>query len=92
VLGVFERPRMAAAVGLPDSADADAGVGAALISLEVKDVDRAAEQLRAAGVPLLQPPTDRPDWRLRTVHVRDPDGFVVELFQGLPADPTSPPG
>ncbi|WP_343423381.1 hypothetical protein [Candidatus Flexifilum breve] len=31
-------------------------------------------------------PTNRPDWSMRTVHFRDPDGNLVELFSGLRAD------
>jgi lactoylglutathione lyase len=49
----------------------------------VDDVDTEAERLRFAGVPLLAGPTDRP-WGHRTVHLADPDGFVVELAQQIP--------
>jgi lactoylglutathione lyase len=31
----------------------------------------------------LAPPTDRP-WGHRTLHVADPDGFVVEFAQEIP--------
>jgi lactoylglutathione lyase len=44
----------------------------------VDDVDSEHERLRAAGVRVLAPPTDRP-WGERTLHVADPDGNVVEL-------------
>jgi lactoylglutathione lyase len=49
----------------------------------VPDVDRHAERLRAAGAEVLSGPTDRP-WGHRTLHVRDPDGHVVELAQEIP--------
>jgi lactoylglutathione lyase len=42
------------------------------------DVDAEHERLRRAGVRVLAPPTDRP-WGERTLHVADPDGYVVEL-------------
>jgi lactoylglutathione lyase len=43
-----------------------------------EDVDAEHERLLAAGVQVLAPPTDRP-WGERTLHVADPDGWVVEL-------------
>lgn len=42
------------------------------------DVDAEHERLAAHGVRVLAPPTDRP-WGERTLHVADPDGYVVEL-------------
>jgi lactoylglutathione lyase len=44
----------------------------------VEDVDAEHERLRAAGAVVLTPPTERP-WGERTMHLLDPDGFVVEL-------------
>jgi lactoylglutathione lyase len=55
---------------------------AAEVVFVVDDVDEEARQLSDAGVPVLAPPTDRP-WGHRTVHVADPDGFVVELAQEI---------
>ena len=53
------------------------------VVLLVEDVDAVADALRARGVPLLAEPADRP-WGHRTVHVADPDGFVVEFAQEIP--------
>ena len=49
----------------------------------VDDVDAEMERVRAAGAEILSGPVDRP-WGHRTVHVLDPDGFVVELAQEIP--------
>ena len=53
------------------------------IVLIVEDVNAVAAGLRARGIPLLAEPADRP-WGHRTVHVADPDGFVVEFAQEIP--------
>ncbi len=90
VLAVFDRGAMAAAVGLEPVAEPLNAVGSALVGFEVTDVDATANRLRSAGVALLRPPTDRHDWMLRTLHVRDPDGFLVELFQPIPPDHSHP--
>jgi lactoylglutathione lyase len=49
----------------------------------VDDVDAYAERLEADGVRLLSGPADRP-WGHRTVHIADPDGFVVEFAEEIP--------
>lgn len=53
------------------------------VVLGVEDVDAVASGLKARGVPLLAEPADRP-WGHRTIHVADPDGFVVEFAQEIP--------
>jgi lactoylglutathione lyase len=52
------------------------------IAFLVSDVDGKAVRLRAAGAEILAGPTDRP-WGHRTLHLLDPDGFVVELVQEI---------
>ena len=49
----------------------------------VDDVDAEAERLRGLGVEFLTGPVDR-SWGHRTLHLLDPDGFVVELAQEIP--------
>jgi lactoylglutathione lyase len=56
---------------------------AAEIVLLVDDVDAHASRLQALGTTVLSGPTDRP-WGHRTVHIADPDGFVVELAGEIP--------
>jgi lactoylglutathione lyase len=56
---------------------------AAEIVFLVSDVDAEAARLTALDVPILSGPADRP-WGHRTLHVADPDGFVVELAQEIP--------
>jgi lactoylglutathione lyase len=48
----------------------------------VDDVDEEAERLRGLGVQFLSGPVDR-RWGHRTLHLLDPDGFVVELAQKI---------
>jgi len=58
------------------------GAGGEVVVM-VDDVDAWADRLAARGVPVLSGPADRP-WGHRTVHVADPDGFVVEFAQEIP--------
>ena len=47
---------------------------------------RRLNGLEAAGVGVLMGPVDRA-WGHRTLHLQDPDGFVVELAQEIPRRP-----
>ena len=38
------------------------------------------EELIAKGVPILQPPSDLPAWRHRTLFFRDPEDNVIEIY------------
>jgi lactoylglutathione lyase len=53
------------------------------IVLIVEDVDAVAAALQTRGIRLLSEPADRP-WGHRTLHITDPDGFVVEFAQEIP--------
>ena len=48
------------------------------LTIWVEDADAVCEQLRAAGVELLNGPIDRP-WGMRTAAFADPDGHVWEV-------------
>jgi hypothetical protein len=43
-------------------------------------------RLGARGVSFLNEPHDRPDWGIRVLHLRDPDGLLIELNEPLPTD------
>ncbi|MER7701445.1 glyoxalase/bleomycin resistance/extradiol dioxygenase family protein [Kitasatospora sp. NPDC097605] len=83
VLSLFDRGRLAAAVGtaaLPGAPVAAAQDGTMLV-LRVEAVEQAlARCLRGGGTPVTGP-ADRPEWGpdLRTAHLRDPEGRLIEL-------------
>lgn len=79
---LFERSQLGELLGR----EAEAGGGPqAEVAFLVEDADAEAERLRGAGVRILTGPIDRP-WGHRTVHLLDPDGFVVELAQEIPRE------
>ena len=82
--GLYDRDRLDELTG-QDSA-APARPGGEVVFL-VADVDAEAERLRAAGATILAGPVDRV-WGHRTLHVEDPDGFVVELAEEIPRQPS----
>ena len=80
-LALYDRATMEHIVG----AFPDAGVSRdhVLLGIEVANVDDAYGTLVARGVEFAVPPTDRPDWLLRTAHFRDPEGNLIELYHGI---------
>jgi catechol 2,3-dioxygenase-like lactoylglutathione lyase family enzyme len=54
-------------------------VTGAAIAWEVADIDADFERLEAAGVTILEDPTDRP-WGHRSAVIEDPDGLRITLF------------
>jgi lactoylglutathione lyase len=56
---------------------------AAEVVFMVDNVNTHARRLAERGAAIIGAPTDRP-WGHRTVHLTDPDGFVVELAQDIP--------
>jgi len=81
--GLYDRNRLGELTG--QDAEAPGRAGGEVVFV-VGDVDAEAERLRAAGVAILKGPVDRA-WGHRTLHVADPDGFVVELATEIPRRP-----
>jgi lactoylglutathione lyase len=80
-LGLFSRDAMDELIG-PAASLTDAPDKFSLV-FEVPDVDRTLGELEKTDVPIEIGPTDRPDWGLRTIHLRDPDGNLVEVYSRL---------
>ncbi len=82
-IALFDKNEMAATVGtasLPARLPIQDRV---CLVLSVEDVNARSTHLRAQGVALLTPPTDHPNWGIRTAHFRDPDGNLIEINQPL---------
>jgi lactoylglutathione lyase len=76
-VAIFTRDGQAAAVELRRPGDG------ALLVLEVDSVDEWAGRL---GDRVVAGPTDRTDWGGRVLHLRDPSGNLIELFQSIPME------
>ena len=81
-LSMHDRNDFASGVGTELRAPGDS---AALI-FGVEDLDAVVERLHGLGVPFLAEPTAHPDWGIRTAHLRDPHGNVIELNEPIPQE------
>ena len=82
--GLYDRNRLDELTGQDSS---DPGRPGGEVVFLVEDVDAEAERLREAGATILRGPLDRA-WGHRTLHLEDPDGFVVELAGEIPRQPS----
>lgn len=79
---LYERGKLPELIGrAPEGVDPEGEV-----VFVVENVDVLVERFDAKGMEILSGPTDRP-WGHRTVHVADPDGFIVEFAQNIPRTP-----
>ncbi|NUR84709.1 MAG: glyoxalase/bleomycin resistance/extradiol dioxygenase family protein [Nonomuraea sp.] len=78
-LVLFGRQNLARVVG---TADLPAGgQDTVMLVMRVDDVDAEADRVAGLGATVVAPPQDRPEWGpgLRTAHLRDPEGNLIEL-------------
>jgi lactoylglutathione lyase len=73
-IAIFRRSEQDAVVGLQPGGDA------ALVVLEVDDVDAATQRL---GALVVGGPTSKPEWGGRVAYVRGPGGNLLELFEPI---------
>jgi lactoylglutathione lyase len=78
-LALFDRDEMDAVVDMYEGAP---GTEVVLV-FAVDSVDDAAEAVSERGAAIVTEPTDREAWGIRTAHVRDPDGGLIELAEPL---------
>ncbi|MCP2342369.1 VOC family protein [Actinomadura rupiterrae] len=80
VLSLFGRAAIAAVAGTSGQ-PATSGQDRSMLVFKVDDVDAATAALEALGAPVVAAPADRPEWGpgLRSAHLRDPDGNLLEL-------------
>ncbi|AEW96944.1 MULTISPECIES: glyoxalase/bleomycin resistance/extradiol dioxygenase family protein [Streptomycetaceae] len=81
VLVIFARENIVRIVGTDSLPEHAAAQDTGMLVLRVADTDDAAARLAAHGATVVAAPQDRPEWGpgLRTAHLRDPEGNLIEL-------------
>ncbi len=81
VLVLYAREAIARTVGTEALPSRAPGQDTAMLVLRVEDVDEAARTLAGHGAMVVAEPRDRPEWgpNLRTAHLREPEGNLIEL-------------
>ena len=84
VIAINHRAMIAEVVGTTALPVDPPGQDRVALILAVDDVDTTVATLKGRGVAFLNEPHDQPDWGVRVVHLRDPDGNLIEINQGIP--------
>lgn len=80
---IFVSDYMAPVVG---NADTEQPVGyrdKSMVCFEVANVDESYAELKTRGIEFINEPVGMPDWGMRVVHFRDPEGNLIELLSLL---------
>jgi len=85
-LSLYGRGAMARALGTKPETSDRAGHDYSVIGFETENLDERAAEFIDRGAKLVAAPCNRPDWGIRTVHLRDPDGNLLEFFSVLPRE------
>lgn len=80
---LLTRQGFAAALGEATSTPTPGGRPAVLV-FRVDDVDTAYADLVERGAIVVAGPQDRSAWRVRSAHLSDPDGYLIEIYSLLP--------
>lgn len=86
LLALFQRQEMSAAVGTSDLPLDAASQDKVMLIFSVDDVDAEVEGIRKLGWQIEHEPRNFPEWGYRGAYLRDPDGTLIELLTGLPAE------
>jgi predicted enzyme related to lactoylglutathione lyase len=80
---LLTRQGFADALGEAASTSMPEGRSAVLV-FRVDDVDAAYADFVERGASAVAGPQDRPAWGVRSAHLSDPDGSLIELYSQLP--------
>jgi len=82
-LAIFDREDMAKVLGSEGTPEVGEPNDRAVVIFRADNVDDAHKILTGKGLRSVTEPVDRPEWGIRTVHFRDPDGHLIEINQRL---------
>jgi lactoylglutathione lyase len=81
---LFSRQAMADILGASDMPSEAQCQDRAMLIFEAADLDSTVRALKARGAHFVADLQDRPAWGIRTAHLRDPEGNLIELNSPLP--------
>ena len=81
---LLTRTGFADALGEAPSITTAQGGRPAVLVFGVDDVDAAYADFVERGATAVAGPQDRPAWGVRSAHLSDPDGYIVEIYTQLP--------
>ncbi|XEC93503.1 VOC family protein [Paenibacillus tarimensis] len=85
-IAIFSRAEMAQVVGTSHVPSEIEAQDKFVLILKVHDLEKVVATLKAEGVTIITEIQNRPSWGIRTAHLRDPDGNLLELIDEMPSE------
>lgn len=82
-IALFRRELMAQAIGAEDLPLESKIMDSFVLIFEVDQVDSKYRDLQNKGVTFITEPTVRKGWGIKAAHFRDPQGNLIEIYEGL---------
>lgn len=83
-LALFQRQAMAETLGTTNLPVEVESQDRMVLVFGVKDLYATVKKLQERGAHFVTEPEDHSEWGIRTAHVRDPDGNVIEINSPIP--------
>ena len=83
-LALFQRQVMAEVVGTADLPVEAVSQDRMVLIFGVENLDATVGKLRERGARFINESKDHPDWGIRTAHLRDPHGNLIEINSPMP--------
>lgn len=90
LVALFRRDLMAEALGTTDLPTSAPAQDRSLLVFQADNLDDTIARLRGQGAAFVTDARDHPEWGIRTAHLRDPDGNLIELYTPLPRTEWTP--
>jgi len=85
-IALFKRSQMAETVKTTDLPYECECQDKSAIVFEVKRFDETVEELRELGVNFITQIIEKPDWGIRTIFLRDPEGNLLQIESEIPKE------
>jgi len=83
-LALFQRQAMAETLGTTNLPVEAACQDRMVLVVGVEDLTATVKMLKERGAGFITEPEDHPKWGIRTAHIRDPDGNLIEINSPMP--------
>ena len=80
-ISIFSQQFMTRAMGMVEDSAIHECQDKKMIIFGVEDVEKTRNTLKSKNVIFLKDLTDRPEWGTKTIHFRDTDGNIIEIYQ-----------
>ncbi|GIQ71380.1 VOC family protein [Xylanibacillus composti] len=85
-LGLYKKELMSEVIGTTKLPVRSESQDTFVCIFEVDDLEQTVKNIENKGGRCLTEIQDRPNWGIRAVHLRDPDGNLIELYSELAAE------